>query len=91
MTTTVIEAFVDNVISATGTSNPVGGVTAGSTVITCADLYGNRVRVIRGILPMLSFDTGGSDYYTKFIIDTFITLNQPLQANEYLYIKTIPV
>jgi hypothetical protein len=92
MTTTVIEAFVDNVISVTGASNPVSGVTNGSTVISCNDLYGNRVRVIRGIFPIISFDPGGGvDYYTKFVVDTFLTLNNPLVAGEYIYIKTIPV
>lgn len=89
--TAVIESFVDNVTSVTGTSDPVVGLTAGSSVVACDALDGNRVRVIRGMLPLIGFDTNTGDFYTKFVTDNAIVFNQPLLAGEYVYIKTIPL
>lgn len=86
----VIEAFIDSVQSVTGTSDPISGMTDGSSVLSCDGIADKRVFIMRGgfKLPQV---TGFGSYYTKFIVDNLITFSSPLVAGEHLYIKTIPV
>lgn len=88
----VIDGFVDGVLSVTGTSDPVTGLTNGSTLVTCAGLDEKRVRVFRGSTHIAGIpDIISNNFYTKYIIDSYITFSQQLIAGEYIYIKTIPV
>lgn len=91
MNTVVIQCITDQAPLVTGTSSPVTGITAGSTVITCAAFAGVRITMERGHMPVYSVDeTDGSVYYTKNLADDFITLGTELQPSEFVYIQTIP-
>lgn len=91
MNTIVIEARVGQTPVVTGTSDPVTGISAGSTVISCSGFAGVRVQIERGHIPLYSIDeTDGTAYYTKVLADGFITLSVALVEDELLYIQTIP-
>ncbi len=89
--TIVIEALVDSAPVVTGTTDPVTGITDGSSVITCDGFAGVRVIVERGNIPLPGIDPGGGGaFYTKNLADNFITLSDGLVNGEYIYIQTIP-
>lgn len=87
----IIQAVVDGEPVVTGTTEPVTGLTDGSTVVSCAAFAGVRVEVHRaGQLNPGIDPSDGSTYHTKILADDFITFSDPLVAGEFIYIETIP-
>ncbi len=89
--TIVIEGSVDGTITVTGTSDPVTGLTDGSTVITCDGFIGVRIILERGNLHVPGTDLGdGTTFYTKVLENNYIELSNALAPGEPIYIQTIP-
>lgn len=86
----VIQAVVDGTLYVTGTVDPVTGITGGSTVISCGAFAGRRIFMERGSVMTPGIDPGdGSNFYTKNVGDSFITLSAALAPGELIYIETI--
>lgn len=87
----VVEAVIGHIVKVTGTSQPVTGVTTGSSVITSLAFKNVRVIVERDGIRLIGLNPGGgNNYYTKAISSTSIVLNTVLVADESVYIQTIP-
>lgn len=91
--TIIIQCFVDSTPIVSGTSNPVTGLTDGSTVVSLDDFAGVRVEITRGgfEIPVNAVPPDGSNYATKVLADDFITFSSPLTNEEFIKIKTIPI